>query len=223
MVMVVFIKVISLETSSTTLCMSTGAGLVCIWMLWHSVRCSECAIATGIWRQHRLPLKSIPAQRPFQTIGMDGMDLLCTEQGNKHVIELEDMSTKWPMVFTAPDQKVERIANLIGEIVVPMISVSDSLLTDQGTNLRSNVVCDICAMLGIQKLNSMAYHPACDDMVCTIWNTMGQISFWCLMGLPKYPHESIGKKTFLFGLNCRLPMKAVFLPVEKVIPTSMAD
>ena len=46
--MVVFIKVISLETSSTTLCMSTGVGLVCIWMLWHSVRCSECAIATGI-------------------------------------------------------------------------------------------------------------------------------------------------------------------------------
>ena len=48
--------------------------------------CPQCAIVTGGERHVKQPLHPIPVQRIFQIIGLDIMDLLVTEQGNKHVI-----------------------------------------------------------------------------------------------------------------------------------------
>lgn len=71
-------------------------------------RCPECAAVTGVGHQCRPLLKPIVVQRPFQIIGLDIMDLPCSEQGNKHVVLLQDMFTKWPMVFPVSDQKAEK-------------------------------------------------------------------------------------------------------------------
>ena len=127
--------------------------------------CPECAIVTGGGRQPKPPLKPIPVQRPFQIIGLDVMDLSCTEQGNKHVVVFQDMFTKWPIVFPVPDQKAKRVAKLLCEEVVLMFGVPEALLTDRGANLLSHLVLDVCALLGIEKLNTTAYHPQCDGMV----------------------------------------------------------
>ena len=75
-------------------------------------KCPECAVVTGAGHQHRPPLHPIPIQHPFQIIGVDIMDLPCTENGNKHVVVFQDMFTRWPMVCTVPDQKTERITKL---------------------------------------------------------------------------------------------------------------
>ena len=74
-------------------------------------KCPECGIVTGAGCQHRLPLKPIPVQRPFQIIGLDVIDLPCTAQGNKNVVVFQDMFTKWLMVFAIPDHKAEKIAS----------------------------------------------------------------------------------------------------------------
>ena len=93
------------------------------------------------------------------------MDLPCSEQGNRHVVDFQDMFTKWPMVFPVPDQKTERIARLLCEEIVPLFGVPEALLTDRVTNLLSHLMQDVCAMLGTEKLNTTAYHPQCDGMV----------------------------------------------------------
>ena len=116
-------------------------------------KCPECAISTGTSRQHRPPLQPIPVQRPFQIVGLDIMDLPCTEQGNKHVVVFQDMFTKWPMVFAVPDQKTERIVRLLCEEIVPFFGVPESLLTDRGINLLSRLMLDVCALLGTEKLS----------------------------------------------------------------------
>ena len=93
-------------------------------------KCPECAVVTGAGRQHRPPLHPIPVQRPFQIIGVDIMDLPCTESGNKHVVVFQDMFTKWPMVYAVPDQKTERITKLLCEEIVPFFGVPEALLSD---------------------------------------------------------------------------------------------
>ena len=113
-------------------------------------KCPECAVVTGAGRQRRPPLQPIPVQRPFQIIGLDIMDLLCTEQGNKHVAVFQDMFTKWPMVFPLPDQKAERLAKLLCEEIVPLFGVPEALLTDRGANLLSHLMLDVCTLLGIE-------------------------------------------------------------------------
>ena len=57
-------------------------------------KCPDCAIVSGGGRQHRPPLKPIPVHRPFQKIGVDVMELPCTERGNKYVVVFQDMLTK---------------------------------------------------------------------------------------------------------------------------------
>ena len=56
--------------------------------------CPECAVVTWAGRQHRPPLHPIPVKRPFQKIGVNIMDLPCTDCGNRHVIVFQDMFTK---------------------------------------------------------------------------------------------------------------------------------
>lgn len=45
------------------------------------------------------------------------------------------------------------------------MEVPEALLSDQGTNLLSNLMLDVCDSLGIQKLNTTAYHPQCNGLV----------------------------------------------------------
>ena len=121
--------------------------------------CPECAVATGTGQRKKPPLHPIPVQRPFQILGIDVMDLPVTERGNRHVVVIQDLFTKWPLVFPVPDQKASRIAKLIAEEVIPLFGVPESLLSDRGTNLLSHLVVDLCNMLGITKLNTTA--PQC--------------------------------------------------------------
>ena len=116
--------------------------------------CPDCAVVAGGSRQHRPPLRPIPVERPFQKIGVDIVDLPCTDRGNKHVVVFQDMLTKWPMVFPVPDQKTERLVKLLCEEVVPMFGVPEALLSDRGANLLSHLMQDVCSILGIKKLNT---------------------------------------------------------------------
>ena len=43
--------------------------------------------------------------------------------------------------------------------------VPEAHLSNQGTNLPSYLMLDVCKLLGIKKLNTTMYHPQCDGMV----------------------------------------------------------
>ena len=126
--------------------------------------CPQCAIATGVGRRQSPPMKSIPVDHPFQIVGVDIMELPLTTNGNQYVIVFQDLFTKWPMVFPAPDQKAARLVKLLVEEIVPVFGVPEALLSDRGTNLLSCLMQDICKLLGVQKLNTTAHHPQCNGM-----------------------------------------------------------
>ena len=111
------------------------------------------------------PLRPIPFQRPFQKIGVNVMDLPCTNHGNKYVVVFQDMLTKWAMVYPVPDQNTEQLVRLLCEEIVPMFGVPEALLSDRGTNLLSHLMLDVYSLLGIEKLNTTSYHPECNGMV----------------------------------------------------------
>lgn len=195
-------------------------------------RCPDCAVVTGGSRQHRPPLRPIPVQRPFKKIRVDIMDLPCTEHGNRHVVVFQDMLTKWPMIFPVPDQKAERLVKLLCEEVVPEFGVPEALLSDRMANLLSHLMLDVCALLGIEKLNTTSYHPECDGMVerfnrtlkTMCWKRAAQFGIQCDNHIPALlwayrntPHTSTGEKPsfFLFGWDCRSPIEASLLPVDE--------
>ena len=141
------------------------------------------------------------------------------------------------MVFPVPDQKAERLAKLLCEEIIPLFGVPEALLTDRGANLLSHLMLDVCASLGIEKLNTTAYHPECDGMVerfnCTLKSMLrkrvAQSVDKSLSGIlwayRNTPHEATGEKPsfLLFGWDCKSPTEAAFMPPEDVTLTSVTD
>ena len=168
------------------------------------------------------------------------MDLPLTDQGNKHVVVIQDLFTKWPLAFAIPDQKTTRIARLVAEEVIPLFGVPECLLSDRGTNLLSNLMMELCKILGIKKLHTTAYHLQCDGAVERFNRTLKTIlrkhaaKFGCqwdrflpgiLWAYRNTPHTSTGEKPsfLLFGVDCRSPTEAAYLPATKVHPTDVQD
>ena len=124
--------------------------------------CPQCAIVEGTGRRQKPLLQPIVTERPFQIVGVDIMELPVTNQGNRYAIVFQDLFTKWPLVFPAPDQKAKRIAQLLVEEIVPTFGVPEAILSDRGANLLSFLMKDVCKLLGIKKLNTTASHPQCN-------------------------------------------------------------
>ena len=103
--------------------------------------CPQCVIVSGCGRRNRPLLHPILMQRPFQTIGVDIMDLPTTQQGNKHVVIFQDFFSKWPLVFPVADQKTALVQLLTKEVI---FGVPEALLSDRGTNLLSHLMRDVC-------------------------------------------------------------------------------
>ena len=64
------------------------------------------------------PLTTHTVSRPFQILGIDIMDLPCTERGNKHVLVIQCFLTNWPCVFPMPDQKTSGIVDITSSVCV---------------------------------------------------------------------------------------------------------
>ena len=202
--------------------------------------CPQCAIATGVGRRQSPPMQSIPVDHPFQIVGVDIMELPLTTNGNRYAIVFQDLFTKWPMVYAAPDQKAVRIVKLLVEEIVPVFGVPEALLSDRGTNLLSCLMQDVCKLLGIKKLNTTAHHPQCNGMIERFnrtlktmlrkhvsqfgmqWDTYLSGVLWAYRNTP---HSSTGEKPsyLLFGFDCRHPTEAATLPAKSLNATIVTD
>ena len=202
--------------------------------------CPQCCIVMGGGRLGKPPLQPIPVSRPFQILGIDVMDLPKTQQGNKHVLVIQDYLSKWPWVFPIPDQKTVRIVDIVIKEIIPVCGVPEALLSDRGTNLLSYLMKDICQLLGIKKLDTTAYHPQCDGLTERFNRTLktmlrkhadqhgtqwDQYLHGVLWAYRNTPHESTGEKPsfLLYGWDCRYPAEAAFLPEIQMDPTDLNE
>ena len=202
--------------------------------------CPKCATVTGGGRVAKPPLHPIHVERPFQILGVDVMELPKTTSGNKYVLVFQDYLTKWPVVFAMPDQKSTRIVDILVHEVMPFVGVPESLLSDWGTNLLSFIMKDVCSLLGIEKLNTTAYHPQCDGLVKRFNRTLKTMlckhaarygNQWdkylsaVVWSYRNTTHEATREKLsfLLFGVDLRTPTEATYLPPTELSATNVSD
>jgi transposase InsO family protein len=106
-------------------------------------------------------LKLIPVGGPFHQVAVDILKLLLTLNSNRYVAVFMDCLTKWYEAFTIPDQKAETIALLFLEYIVCRHGIPEELLSDRGANFLSNLIQEVCRVLGV-KINTSGYHPHTD-------------------------------------------------------------
>ena len=124
-----------------------------------------CASRGGTGRAFRPSLQLIPVSGPFNRIGVDVLQFSMSYNENRYAIVFCDYLTKWPEVFPSTYQKAETIARLLVEQIVSRHGVPEQLLSDRGQNFLSDLVLEVCCLLGTKKVNTTGYHPQTDGLV----------------------------------------------------------
>ena len=188
----------------------------------------------------RPPLQPIPVLKPFHRVAVDVLQLPLTSNGNKYVVVVMDYFTKWVEAFAVADQQAQTIARLLVENIVCRHGVPQELLSDRGSNFLSDLILEICSILGVQKVNTSGYHPQTDGLVekfnSTLINMISKSSDsggmeWdqqlphLLFAYRSTVQESTRERPFflLYGRDPRLPTGSVLDEVEPAYLVDMKD
>ena len=85
-------------------------------------------------------------------------------ESHRVALVVADYFTKWAEVFPLPNQEASTIAEKLVEEVVCRFGLPWELHTDQGQNFESNLVKEVCQLLGITKIRTTPYNPKSDGV-----------------------------------------------------------
>ena len=192
--------------------------------------CGEVKISTSATKA---PLCPINVSEPFIFWAMDYMGPLPeTSRGNKHILVVMDHFTKWCEAFPTQDQKARTVANILVSKIFSRFGPPVAIHSDQGSNFESNLIHEVCNIMGIHKSRTTAYHPQGDGLVERQNRTLQDIlssfvsqqkddwDLWIDIAVYAYntsPQESTGVSPFelVFGHQARLPIEqALGLPLK---------
>ena len=122
--------------------------------------CGQCQKRNQPQPQPKAPLGTIKASHPFEKISRDIMGPLpTTESGNKYILVVTDLFTKWVEAFPLRETSSSTLATVLVDEVISRFGVPNVLHNDQGANFCSEVIKGICRILGIENTRTSAYHP----------------------------------------------------------------
>ena len=187
--------------------------------------CQVCAQTKLNCHNEKAPLQPIEVNEPFVFWAMDYMGPLPeTSRGNKHLLVVMDHFTKWCEVFPTADQKASTIAEILVNRVFSRFGPPTIIHSDQGRNFESNLMQEVCSLMGIHKSRTTAYHPQCDGQVERQNRTLQEMlaafvsdhrddwDNWVSLAVYAYNtscHESTGFCPYelVFGRSARTPLE----------------
>ena len=97
---------------------------------------------------------TITAKHPFDIISWDIMGPLpLTTQGNKYVLVVTNLFSKWIEAFLLKTTNSETLAKVLIDEVIFRYGMPSSLHSDQGANLTSNLISSLCHNWGLHNSN----------------------------------------------------------------------
>ena len=98
--------------------------------------------------------------RPFDKIAIDLVsDLNVSASGNQHILTIIDHLTGWPEAFSIPHKKADTIVCVFINNYLPIHMCPCFILSDNGTELKNNLMDNILNQLGIDCIFFALYHP----------------------------------------------------------------
>ena len=187
--------------------------------------CPVCAQTKLNSTQGKAPLQPIEVNEPFVFWAMDYMGPLPeTTRGNKHLLVVMDHFTKWCEVFPTQNQRASTVADILVNRVFSRFGPPTIIHSDQGRNFESNLMQEVCSLMGIHKSRTTAYHPQCDGQVERQNRTLQEMlaafvsehkddwDTWVSLAVYAYNtscHESTGFSPYelVFGRSPRTPLE----------------
>ena len=94
-------------------------------------RCDVCGSIKKPSKPARAPLGRLSVSAPFEVISCDHLGPLpITARGNRYILVVPDLFTKWVEIFAVPDQSAAVCANFLANKVIAQYGCPLNILTD---------------------------------------------------------------------------------------------
>jgi hypothetical protein len=104
------------------------------------------------------------AEHPFEICDLDIVGPLTeTTSSNKYILTFQDDISKFLVVVPVSQEDAGTIAMAFVLNVVLRFGAPGQILTDQGSNILSDLFKRTCRMLKIKKVQTTAFHPESND------------------------------------------------------------
>ena len=143
----------------------------------HIGKCHPCLAFKA--RQPKAPLENIMATHPLELVHLD---FLCLEPGKgqeENVLVITDHSTRYAQAYVTRTQMAQTMAKTLWDKFIVHYGLLKKILTDQGHNFESQLVADLCELIGVQKIWTSPYHlqtnGQCERFNSTLINMLGTL------------------------------------------------
>jgi len=77
-------------------------------------------------------------------VAVDVLKVPMSTRGNQYLLVTQDYFSKWPFAKPMPDQKAERIVQILKDEVFTVVGPPQKLHSDQDHNFESRLLGDLC-------------------------------------------------------------------------------
>ena len=122
----------------------------------HIDKCHPCLTFKA--KQPRAPLENIVATHPLELVHLD---YLCLElgMGKVNVLVVTDHFTHYTQAYVTQSQTALTTAKALWDNFIVHYGLPEKILSDQGRNFESELIAELCRLMGTQKVRPSPYHP----------------------------------------------------------------
>ena len=118
----------------------------------------------------KVALHLIVPTAPMDLLHIDFTSIKMTTELNRppkvaNVLVFQDHLTKHVMVYVTPSQTTKTVAKFLDKGYISVFGALARLLSDHSVNFVSNIISEMCKLLGMKKLWTMPYHPQMNRLV----------------------------------------------------------
>ena len=136
--------------------------------VFHWVRtCQGCQAKKSPSTNPRAPLRPILSSGPWEHIekNIKGPLPRTKRYQNKYILVVMDHYSKYALCFPLKTLTTVEIADILYKEIILKFGAFRVLQTDQGSDLTSKLIVEICRLFNIRKVESSSYHPISQGLV----------------------------------------------------------
>ncbi|XP_015166294.1 uncharacterized protein K02A2.6-like [Solanum tuberosum] len=130
-------------------------------------KCHKCQVHGYLIRMPPHELNAMSSPWPFVAWGIDVIGPIEPDASNRHrfILVAIDYFTKWVEAASYKSVTKKVVADFVCNNLICRFGVPESIITDNGVNLNSHLMREVCEQFKITHRNSIAYHPQMNGVI----------------------------------------------------------
>ena len=103
-------------------------------------------------------LHNIEATQPLEFIHLDYLQIEPSKGNIENVLIVTDLFTRYAQAYPSKTQTALATAKLLWNNFIIQYGFPNKIISDQGSNFESELIVNLCEVVGVQKLRTSPYH-----------------------------------------------------------------